>query len=119
VRTFFLFVSLALPVFAQSTEGNYKIRFEPTAKLQTGAEIPFTIRVTDSRLQPMTSAKVRVICRLTDDPSNDVQAEGHLVTAGTYLAKPEFPKAGTWEVRVEVTWNDKTSSRSVQYNIAE
>lgn len=119
VRTLFLFLSLTALVLAQSIEGSFKIRFEPTAKLQTGAEIPFTIKVTDSLLQPMSSAKVHLICRLTDEPDNDVQAEGRLVTAGTYVAKPQFPKAGTWDVRVEVTWNGKTSSRSMQYNITD
>ncbi len=106
-------------MIAQGTEGNYKIRFEPTAKLQTDADIPFTITVTDSRLQPLTSAKVHMTCRLADDTSTEVRAEGRMVTAGAYVAKPRFPKAGTWDVRVEVTWNDKMSSRTIQYNVTD
>lgn len=119
MRALLLFLCLIASVFGQNAEGNYKIRFEPTAKLQTDTEIPFTIKVTDSRLQPMSSAKVRIICRLADDPSDDVQVEGKMVTAGTYIAKPTFPKAGTWDVRVEVTWNDKMSSRSMQFNVTD
>jgi hypothetical protein len=119
VRSFLLFVLLAALAFAQSTEGSYKIRFEPTAKLQTEAEIPFTIKVMDSRLQPMSEAKVLLICRLTDDPAEDFQSEARMVTSGTYIAKPTFPKAGTWDVRVEVTWNNKMSSRTMQFNIAD
>jgi hypothetical protein len=119
VKPLFLFLALAAFVFGQGTEGNYKIRFEPTAKLQTGTAIPFTIKVADSRLQPLSAAKVHMTCRLSDDTSTETQVDGRLVTAGTYVAKPVFPKAGTWDVLVEVTWNVKTSSRTIQYNVTE
>ncbi len=119
MRNFVLFLCLAALVFGEGTEGNFKIRFEPTAKLQTGAEIPFTVTVTDSRMQPLSSASVHMTCRLADDTSTEVRSEGRMVTAGTYVAKPTFPKAGTWDVRVEVIFNDKTSSRTIQYNVTD
>lgn len=119
VKTILLFLFLTALVLAQGTEGNFKIRFEPTAKLQTAVEVPFTITVTDSRLQPVSSALIHMTCRLADDTSTEVRVEGKMVTAGTYIAKPIFPKAGTYDVRVEVVRNDKTTSRSIQYNVAD
>ena len=52
-----LFCSASL-LFAQLREGNFSIRFEPTAVLQSKVQVPFEIRVMDANSRPLTYANV-------------------------------------------------------------
>jgi len=102
----------------QMQEGNYKIRFEPTAKLQTGTRVPFEVTVTDDRQQPLVDAKVLLTCTELQS-GTEFETEARATTPGVYIAKPEFPKTGTWRIRVLVTRNDKRSSRVIQFTVPE
>lgn len=111
-------VFFAAVLAAQPEEGNFKIRFEPTAKLQTGTRVPFAVNVTDDRLQPLTDAKVLLTCTEVNGGA-EFEADAKATTPGIYVAKPVFPKTGTWSIRVLVTRNGKRSSRVIQFTVAE
>jgi hypothetical protein len=98
-------------------EGNFTIRFEPKAILQTGAVVPFEISVTDSRHNPV-QAEVKLYIETADGRERKLFA-APAVTTGVYLAKPIFPEAGDWKVDVEVRRNDQFSARSLQFNVRE
>jgi hypothetical protein len=112
-----LFVALGLAV-AQDREGNFQIRVEPSAKLQTGAQIPVLITVKDDRQKPLTDAKVtlqietaeRDMVKVYPAPASDV---------GVYLAKPVFPKAGQWSIYVEVRRSGALTTRNVQFSVPQ
>jgi hypothetical protein len=119
------FCALGL-VFAQAREGNFSIRFEPSAVLQTGAPIPFQITIHDANHKPLADAKVTLQIETANHtrvkvfpaPALDVRAN-----PGVYVAKPLFDAAGEWNVYVEVhhqngRW-DETSARTIQYNVPE
>ncbi|HEX4772425.1 MAG TPA: FixH family protein [Bryobacteraceae bacterium] len=110
-----LFCAFGL-LLAQDRPGNYTIRFEPTARLQTDAEIPFHIRVTDDRDKPLRQAKVTLtIENSTHDYVKVLKAPA--IDEGVYVAKPVFPTPGTWDVRVDVRWNNFVSAKTEQYNV--
>jgi hypothetical protein len=112
-----LFFAAAL-VVAQDPPANFRIRFEPTAKLQTGVQVPFEIHILDAHDQPVQEAKVLLICtQAADDPG--VTAEGKAVSPGMYVAKPIFPKTGTWNVLVRARREGRESNRVMQFNVAE
>jgi hypothetical protein len=98
-------------------EGNFGIRFEPMAVLQTGAPIPFHIKVEDARHNPLVDAKVT----LQIETSEHKQVEKFKATAigeGVYSAKPVFSDAGEWIVLVEVHRDDQVSARSITFEVA-
>ncbi len=112
--------------FAQTRDGNFIIRFEPTAVLQTGAPIPFQITVHDAEHKPLPDAKVTLQIETANHtrvkvfpaPSADQRA-----TPGVYIAKPVFDAPGEWVVYVEVRrqngrW-EETSARSINYTVPE
>ena len=70
-------------------EGNFTIRFEPTAILQTGVQVPFEISVTDSRRNPLTQAEVKLYIETADGRERKAFV-APAVTAGVYLAKPNL-----------------------------
>jgi YtkA-like len=105
-------------VLAQDPPANFRIRFEPTAKLQTGVQVPFEINILDAHDQPVREAKVLLICTQSEnDPG--ISAEGKAVSPGVYIAKPVFPKTGTWNVQVRARREGRESNRVAQFNIAE
>ena len=99
-------------------EGNFTIRFEPKAILQTGVAVPFEISVTDSRRNPVTQAEVKLYIEAADGHERKLFA-APAITAGVYLSKPIFPEAGNWKVDVEVRRNDQFSMRSLEFNVRE
>ena len=109
-----LLAAAPLLVWAQR-EGNFTIRFEPKAILQTGVAVPFEISVTDSRRNPVTQAEVKLYIE-TADGRERKPFVAPAITAGVYLAKPIFPEAGDWKVDVEVRRNDQFSVRSLEFN---
>jgi hypothetical protein len=117
-------ILLALLVFAaalalgQAREGNFEIRFEPEAVLQTGVPIPFAINVKDDLHKPLIQAKVTLQIELQDHSHVKV-FPAPAVSPGTYIAKPVFPVAGQWNVYVEVRRNNEMSARTIQFDVPE
>lgn len=96
--------------------GNYSIRFEAAARLQTDVQIPFHIRVSDARDRPLQDANVT----LTIENSTHDSVKGFKAPAideGVYVAKPIFDKPGVWEVRIDVRRNNFVSSKTEEYNV--
>ena len=112
-----LLLAAAALLFAQR-EGNFTIRFEPKAILQTGVQVPFEISVTDSRRNPLAQAEVKLYIE-TADGRERKSFVAPAITPGVYLAKPIFPEAGNWKVDVEVRRNDQFSMRSQEFNVRE
>jgi hypothetical protein len=112
-----LLLAAALLVSAER-EGNFTIRFEPKAILQTGVTVPFEISVTDSRRNPVGQAEVKLYIEAADGHERKLFV-APAITAGVYLAKPIFPEAGNWKVDVEVRRNDQFSMRSLEFNVRE
>jgi len=112
-----LFVAAGL-LLAQDPPANFRIRFEPTAKLQTGVQVPFEIHILDAHDQPVREAKVLLVCTQSEDDPG-FSAEGKAITPGVYIAKPVFPKTGTWNVQVRARREGRESTRVTQFNIAE
>ena len=100
-------------------EGNFKIRFEPTAKLQTGVEVPFEIHVNDSRDKPLLrDTEVQLeIARPGGQPTGSVKA--WYVQPGVYIAKPQFPADGQWAVTVDARRNNATTKRIITFIVTD
>jgi len=99
-------------------EGNFDIRFEPTAKLQTRAQIPFQITVKDARHQPLVNAKVTLQIG-NQDPRETQIFPAPQVGPGLYVAKPIFPGSGEWNVYVEVERDRLRSARTLQFAVVD
>lgn len=99
-------------------DGNFVIRFEPKAVLQPAAPIPFEIDVTDDLQKPLLLATVTLQAE-TSDHTNVKVFKAPSVGPGVYVAKPVFPTAGEWSVRVEVRRGDQVSARTIEYNVPE
>ena len=109
----------ALSLLAQPVrDGNFDIRFEPTAKLQTNVEVPFEINVLDGRKQPLQDAKVTMRIAMLDS-THEATLPARATTPGVYVAKPNFPVAGQWNVEVTVRRNDQQTDRTIQFNVVE
>ena len=104
-------------LFGVDREGDFAIRFEPTAKVQTGAQIPFEIHVNDSLGKPLQDGQVQLAIALPDKPAT-ASVRAWALQPGVYLAKPVFPLAGTWSVTVTARHLDKVSTRSIDFNVA-
>ncbi len=112
-----LFLALGMLAFA-GREGNFTIRFEPTAILQTAAQVPFQITVIDDLRKPVSEAKVTLQIE-TKDGQNVQVFKAPSIAAGVYLAKPVFPQPGQWNISVEVHRNEDMSTRSMEYTVAK
>ncbi len=108
-------------LFAQQTperEGNFNIRFEPTAKLQTGVQVPFQITVTDALHKPLIQAKVTLQIEMTDGTRVQV-FPAPAINPGVYVAKPVFPISGEWNVYVEVHRNNAMTARTIEFSVSD
>jgi hypothetical protein len=103
---------------AVEREGNFDIRFEPTAKLQTGVQVPFEIHISDALKKALPHAKVTLQIETPDHTHRKV-FPAPAVGPGVYMSKPIFPLPGEWNVYVEAQWNDKMSARTIQFNVTE
>jgi hypothetical protein len=111
---------------AQERDGNFSIRFEPTAVLQTDAPIPFQITVHDADHKPLADAKVTLQIETANHGDVKVFPAPPLdqrASPGIYIAKPVFPHSGEWNVYVEVhrqngRW-DEMSARTIQFNVPQ
>ncbi len=103
---------------AVEREGNFNIRFEPTAKLQTGVEVPFEIHINDALHKPLIDATVTLQIEMPDHThTNTFRAPA--ISPGVYMAKPIFPLAGEWNVYVEAHRNSEMSARTIEFNVPE
>lgn len=113
---FLLAVGLALP--QEQHEGNFIIRFEPKAILQTETPIPFQIEVMNDLRKPLTQAKVTLQIETAEHMEVKV-FDAPAVSPGVYVAKPVFPDAGQWNVYVEVKRGEAISARTIQFYVPE
>ncbi|MBV9404494.1 MAG: FixH family protein [Acidobacteriaceae bacterium] len=107
---------------APEREGNFNIRFEPAAKLQTGAAVPFEITVTDALHKPLTQAKTTLQIGMVDGTNVKVfraPEVDRVARPGIYIAKPVFPASGEYNIYVEVHRADQMSARTIQFTIPE
>jgi len=108
-------------VFAEQSpdrEGNFDIRIEPTAKVQTGVQVPFQIKVNDSLNKPVFDAKVTM--RIENANHTETQTfKAPAINPGVYVAKPVFPAAGDWTASVEVRRSDQVSTRSISVAVSD
>jgi YtkA-like len=100
----------------QSREGNFDIRFEPTAVLQSNTEIRFDIKVNDALHKPVHGARVTLQIETPDHQGTKVFRATEM-EPGLYMAKPTFPAAGRWNVYVEVRRDDAMSARTIEYYV--
>lgn len=100
-------------------EGNFTIRFEPSAKLQTNVEVPFDVRITDDRGKALLhNAKVELsIAPEHKEPVKTIKA--WFVEPGHFIAKPMFPSDGQWDVTVTARINDRVTTRSITFTVTE
>ena len=114
------FLTLALLavglMVAEDREGNFDIRFEPTAKLQTQVEVPFEIHIVDARKQPLVDAQIQVRIAL-EDGSHPASLPGKRIAAGVYVAKPTFPVPGRWNVETTARRNDLVTTRMIVFTV--
>jgi hypothetical protein len=103
---------------AVEREGNFEIRFEPTAKLQTGVEVPFEVHINDALHKPLLNAAA-ILQIETPDHSEIKIFPARAIAPGVYIAKPIFPVAGEWTVYVQVHRNDETSARTILFSVVE
>lgn len=103
---------------AQLTPANFDIRFEPNAKLQTQAPIPFRITINDDRSKPVVQAKVTLLIERPDHTQN-VTYKAPMISPGVYLAKAVFPGSGQWNVTVQVEQSNRESARTSTYTVPD
>jgi hypothetical protein len=106
----------------QERQGTFDIRFGPTAVLQTKAQVPFEIRVSDARHSPVTEARVTLQIETVRNTNVQVFKAPELdrrTNPGVYMAKPVFPEAGEWNVYVEVRRDDQMSARTIQFTVPD
>ncbi|HSU32676.1 MAG TPA: FixH family protein [Bryobacteraceae bacterium] len=109
-------------LFAQLREGNFSIRFEPTAVMQSKVQVPFEIRVMDANSRPLTYANVDLeIARADGSHSAKFKAvaEDTIKLPGVYTAKPVFPEGGPWNVTARAERHNLESNRTIQFNVQE
>ena len=113
-----LLCASALLVGQQGPEkdGNFDIRFEPTAVLQAQAPIPFQIAVKDGLKKPLVGATVILQIELLDHTRVKVYKTSSL-DPGIYIAQPVFPVPGEWNVYVEVRRDNQMSARTIQFSV--
>jgi hypothetical protein len=118
VKVFALFLLAAAVLFPDEREGNFNIRFEPAAVLQTGVAVPFEIHVTDNLHKPVQQAKVTLYIE-TSEHTQAKKFPAPATEPGLYLAKPIFPETGAWNVRAEVRLSDRVTSRILEFSVAK
>ena len=111
----------SITLFAQQLrEGNFSMRFEPTAILQAKAPIPFRIQVMDAANRPLTFATVDLEIARPDgtQPAKfKAPAEDERKLPGVYTAKPVFPEGGQWNVTARAKRQDMESNRTIQFTV--
>jgi nitrogen fixation protein FixH len=118
---FFCLILLCLTglVLLADPEGNFKISFEPTAKLQTDVEVPFEVHVKDALNKPLLQ-NTRVKLSIAPQNRATIQSvKAWFVSPGVFIAKPTFPSDGQWEITVTAHREDKTSQRTILFTVTD
>ena len=120
VRLLALFLCVfALLLAADEKEGNFTIRFEPSAKLQTKVEVPFTVHVTDDLGKPLQRDDH---VEMSIGPENQAAiktVKAWFVAPGEFIAKPVFPADGQWAVTVTARRQDYVTRRTIVFPVTE
>jgi len=103
-------------LWAQERPANFTIRFGPDADLQTNAQVPFAIHVTDDLGKPVENAKVTLQIETPQHERVEV-FKAPMTDRGVYVAKPVFPSAGAWSVYVEVRRDGALSARTIDFTV--
>ena len=118
VKALILLLCAAGLAAGQNHEGNFIIRFEPTADLQAKVQIPFAIHVVDDRHKPVLNATVTLQIETPQKTEVSVyKATG--TEPGVYVAKPVFPSKGEWSVYVEVHQGERMTTRTIDFHVPE
>jgi hypothetical protein len=114
VALLLLLAGLAVP---SDRPGDFTIRFEPMAVLQSGVPIPFHIKVEDAREKPLTDAKVSM--QIETSEHREFQLfKAVSIGAGIYSVKPTFPDPGEWLVIVNVKRDEEVGGRSITFEVS-
>jgi hypothetical protein len=103
---------------AADQPGDFTIRFEPTAKLQTNVEVPFEVHVTDSRKRPLPQGQVELSISPVDKPTAET-VKAWFVQPGLFIAKPKFPSDGQWSVTVKAKLGTLVSTRTIEFTVVQ
>jgi nitrogen fixation protein FixH len=120
VKLLILFVCLlGFAVAADEKEGNFTIRFEPTAKLQTNVEVPFEIRIMDDRRKPLERNVSVELSFAPQNQENGKTVKAWFVQPGVFIAKPVFPTDGQWAVTVMARREDRVTRRTIMFAVMQ
>jgi hypothetical protein len=103
---------------AADQPGDFTIRFEPTAKLQTNVEVPFDVHVTDSRNRPLPQGHVELSISPVDKPIVET-VKAWFVQPGLFIAKPKFPSDGQWSVTVKAKLGNLVTTRTIEFTVVQ
>ena len=102
---------------ADEKEGNFTIRFEPTAKLQANVEVPFEVRVTDDRRRPLQRDDSVELSIGQPDEAPLRTLKAWFVQPGLFIAKPVFPADGKWDLTVTARRENQISRRTISFSV--
>jgi len=107
-----------LVLFADQ-EGNFKIHFDPTAKLQTDVEVPFEIHVTDALDKPLRQNARVELSIAPQNHATTASVKAWFVSPGVFIAKPTFPADGQWDITVAAHLENATSTRAILFTVTD
>ncbi len=111
--------AFGLLLAADEKEGNFTIRFEPTAKLQTNVEVPFAVHVTDDLGKPLQQDDHVEMSIAPENQATAKTIKAWFVAPGEFIAKPVFPLDGEWAVTVTARRQDRVTRRTITFSVAE
>jgi nitrogen fixation protein FixH len=118
VKLLILFICLlGFTIAADEKEGNFTIRFEPTAKLQTNVQVPFEIRVMDDRQKPLQRNDSVELSFAPQNQENGKTVKAWFVQPGLFIAKPVFPADGQWVITVIARREDRVTRRTIMFAV--
>lgn len=113
-----LFCLMGVAIAAGEKEGNFTIRFEPTAKLQPDVEVPFEVHVTDDLHKPL-QRNADVQMSIAPEHQAVVKTiRAWFVQPGVFIAKPVFPSDGQWDVTVTARRENQSTTRTITFAVA-
>lgn len=120
MKPLILFVCLlGFAVAADEKEGNFTIRFEPAAKLQTNVQVPFEIRIMDDRQKPLERNVSVELSFAPQNQENGKTVKAWFVQPGLFIAKPVFPTDGQWAVTVTARREDRVTRRTIMFAVMQ
>ena len=102
---------------ADEKEGNFTIRFEPTAKLQANVEVPFEVHVMDDRKKPLQRDDSVELAIGQPDEAPVRAIKAWFLQPGVFIAKPVFPAEGKWEVTVTARRENQITRRTIPFSV--